>query len=126
MAYLLAGAAGLFYLLYKGKREASDRSLQRSILKEVRHNPIILREAQSFALSLSHCGLRLRASPPRFVFQSPLISKLPAQYQDLFDIPTQRLRDVQRDLILQVEAGLRGDKAGLLMLPTFVDILPTG
>ncbi|KAL6769018.1 HXK1 [Auxenochlorella protothecoides x Auxenochlorella symbiontica] len=81
MAYLLAGAAGLFYLLYKGKREAGDRSLQRKILKE---------------------------------------------YQDLFDVSTQRLRDVQRDLILQVEAGLRGDKSGLLMLPTFVDILPTG
>ncbi len=36
MAYLLAGAAGLFYLLYKGKREAGDRSRQRKILKEVR------------------------------------------------------------------------------------------
>lgn len=60
-----------------------------------------------------------------FDLRSPSPS-LHGQYQDLFDVSTQRLRDVQRDLILQVEAGLRGDKSGLLMLPTFVDILPTG
>lgn len=48
------------------------------------------------------------------------------QYKEIFDVPVDRLQIIQDAVIAKVEAGLKGDKEGLDMLPTYVDILPSG
>ena len=48
------------------------------------------------------------------------------QFRDLCTVPPERLQDIQDEFERSMEAGLRGDEAGLDMLPTFIDLLPSG
>ncbi|KAL4423126.1 hypothetical protein ABPG77_004809 [Micractinium sp. CCAP 211/92] len=48
------------------------------------------------------------------------------EYRQLFDIPTDRLLALRDALVQQLEAGLAGQPGGLMALPSYVDVLPTG
>lgn len=48
------------------------------------------------------------------------------QYRTLFDVPKDKLLALKNGMLEQMELGLQGKEGGLMMLPSFVDILPTG
>ncbi|EFN54251.1 hypothetical protein CHLNCDRAFT_135795 [Chlorella variabilis] len=48
------------------------------------------------------------------------------QYRELFNTPVPRLHAVRDALVEQMEAGLRCQPGGLMMLPSYVDVLPSG
>lgn len=49
-----------------------------------------------------------------------------AEYRELFDTPVERLLALRDALVEQMEAGLDGKEGGLMMLPSYVDVLPSG
>ena len=48
------------------------------------------------------------------------------QYRALLNVPLDRLKIVKAKLLHEMELGLRGERGGLMMLPSFVDVLPSG
>lgn len=48
------------------------------------------------------------------------------EYRELFNTPVPRLHAVRDALVEQMEAGLRCQPGGLMMLPSYVDVLPSG
>jgi hypothetical protein len=46
------------------------------------------------------------------------------QYEAIFAVPS--MEDVRDAMTRAMAAGLRGEEGGLLMLPSFVDVMPTG
>lgn len=48
------------------------------------------------------------------------------EYRELFNTPVLRLHALRDAVVEQMEAGLAGQPGGLMMLPSFVDVLPSG
>lgn len=48
------------------------------------------------------------------------------EYRALFNTPVSRLHALRDELVEQLEAGLAGKPGGLMALPSYVDVLPTG
>jgi hypothetical protein len=71
-------------------------------------------------------GARPRFLQFYFAVTSDQITTSVLQYGELFSLPVDKLHLLKLDIIQQMDLGLKGDPGGLLMLPSFVDILPTG
>jgi hypothetical protein len=52
------------------------------------------------------------------------INKL--QYRSIFNVPKAKLEALESTMLTEMDLGLAGKQGGLMMLPSFVDILPTG
>ena len=48
------------------------------------------------------------------------------QLRELFRVPLAQVERLRDAMVQQMEAGLEGKPGGLLMLPSYVDILPSG
>jgi len=48
------------------------------------------------------------------------------EYKDLFALPEDQLQAIRAEVRRQMELGLQGQKEGLMMLPSYVDVLPSG
>lgn len=48
------------------------------------------------------------------------------QYEAVFHLSLDRMASIRDVMITQMELGLQGKPGGLMMLPSFVDVLPTG
>lgn len=48
------------------------------------------------------------------------------EYRSLFNVPKDKLEDLKATMLTEMDLGLHGKKGGLMMLPSYVDILPTG
>ena len=62
--------------------------------------------------------------PPRRV-PSPR-QLLPLQYEALFAVSKEDMQQIKEEMVKQMELGLQGKEGGLMMLPSFVDVLPSG
>jgi hypothetical protein len=56
----------------------------------------------------------------------PPTFKQPLQYRSIFNVPKDKLEALKATMLTEMDLGLAGEKGGLMMLPSFVDILPTG
>ncbi|KAL4458290.1 hypothetical protein ABPG75_013155 [Micractinium tetrahymenae] len=54
------------------------------------------------------------------------LESLMDEYRQLFNTPTDRLLALRDALVQQLEAGLAGQPGGLMALPSYVDVLPSG
>eukprot|EP00884_Botryococcus_braunii_P020272 jgi/Botrbrau1/6929/Bobra.0215s0008.1 len=65
-------------------------------------------------------------------FTKPLLDRLKIQrkifseYFETMDLPLSKMRALKDDFLQEVKAGLSGEQSSLLMLPSMIDILPTG
>lgn len=57
---------------------------------------------------------------------SKVITGPSPQYRALLNAPLDRLKAIKAKLLHEMELGLRGERGGLMMLPSFVDVLPSG
>ena len=48
------------------------------------------------------------------------------QYRSIFALPASQLEDIKNAMLKEMQIGLEGKEGGLFMLPSFVDILPSG
>ncbi|KAL4854923.1 Hexokinase-1 [Chlorella vulgaris] len=105
LALPIAAAA---VLLAKKLRDATDRDKRReAILDEV-------------------CSVIVAAAVAAACRRLKLDRPLQLQYRELFNTPVLRLHALRDAVVEQMEAGLAGQPGGLMMLPSFVDVLPSG
>eukprot|EP00887_Chlorella_sp_A99_P006231 scaffold3.g6231.t1 len=75
-------------------------------------------------LGLLWLGRKVTASHQRKQRQREIMQ----QFEEVFNVPVEQLEQLRDDLVAQMVAGLAGQAGApaLMMLPSFVDVLPTG
>lgn len=111
------GVLGALFLTSRISRSISRKRKQDEILQEVRS----LR-----TLSVSFFRATQKAPSPHIRSLQVLLTWL--QYRGALAVHLEQALQVQDAMIKQMEAGLAeyNSKEGLLMLPSYIDILPTG